>query len=167
MLGVVVGERASIVAKTVRGVIVDLDRPMRREPKRPLDALAIIGLTSTTIAFAAAVWMGRPATAPVASLPAIDSEPSISSASVARGVLLTPLVLTPRPDVELAFMPDRLANEAAPSTLRSVVVIRGSPGVASVEGPAVISWTENGIAYWMASPTRSIDDLIDIANQLR
>lgn len=64
-------------------------------------------------------------------------------------------------------MPDRLANEAAPRTLRGVVVIRGTPGAASVEGPAVISWTENGIAYWLASPTRSTAELIQIADDLK
>jgi hypothetical protein len=151
----------------VRGVIVDLDRPMRRTPALPLDRLAIIALTSASLAFALAVWTGRPATAPLADAATTRWDQSISSASVPRGVVLKPLVLAPRPDVELAFMPDRLANEAAPWTLRDVVAIRGAPGVASVEGPAMISWTENGIAYWMVSLTRSIDDLIDIANQLR
>ena len=117
------------------------------------------------VAFAVAVMAGRPA-----GVVAPNSEAAIPIAggAVPRGQVLTPLQL-PRSyvNVDLAAMPDRLANEAAPWTLRSVVVIRGAPGVASVEGPAVISWTENGIAYWLASPTRTTTELIQIANDLR
>ena len=58
-------------------------------------------------------------------------------------------------NVDLAAMPDRLANEAAPSSLRAVITVRGVPGVASADGPAVIVWTEQGIAYRLASPTRT------------
>jgi hypothetical protein len=91
-----------------------------------------------------------------------------SAAAVPRGIVLAPLQLPQRyVNVELAAMPDRLANEAASWTLRSVVVIRGTPGVASVEGPAVILWTENGIAYWLTSSTRSTAELIQIAGELR
>ena len=79
-----------------------------------------------------------------------------------------PLVLPQRlGDVDLAAMPDRLANEAAPSSWRRVVTVRGVPGVAAVEGPAVVAWTEHGIAYWLASPTRSTEELIAIADELR
>jgi hypothetical protein len=147
--------------------IVDLDRDRTRHRQRRRDRGTIAALAAASAAFALAVWTGRPATVPAAQPATSEQEQPIAPASVPRGQLLRPLVLVPRPDVELAFMPDRLANEAAPWTLRGVVVIRGAPGVASVEGPAVISWTENGIAYWMASPTRSIGDLIDIANQLK
>jgi hypothetical protein len=79
-----------------------------------------------------------------------------------------PLVLPQRlTDVDLSAMPDRLANEAAPASWRRVVTVRGVPGVASVEGPAVVAWTEKGIAYWLASPTRSTEELITIADELR
>jgi hypothetical protein len=64
-------------------------------------------------------------------------------------------------------MPDRLANEAAPAAWQRVITVRGTAGVASVSGPAVIAWTEAGIAYWLTSPTRSTDELIQIANDLR
>jgi hypothetical protein len=156
----------------VRGVIVDLDRSMPRVPA-PADrptlsrpAISSVLLLLGCVVFAGVVIVGRPAAvvAPNAAQPDL----SLSGAAVPRGVVLRPLQL-PRTyvNVDLAAMPDRLANEAAPWTLRSVVVIRGVPGVASVEGPAVISWTENGIAYWLASPTRSTTELIQIANDLK
>ena len=117
------------------------------------------------VVFAVVVLIGRPASV-IAPTQAPDL--SITGTAVPRGAILKPLQL-PRAylNVDLAAMPDRLANEAAPWTLRSVVVIRGTPGVASVEGPAVISWTENGIAYWLASPTRSTTELIRIADDLK
>jgi hypothetical protein len=87
---------------------------------------------------------------------------------VPRGNVLHPLQLPQRiVGVDLAAMPDRLANEAAPSSWRRVVTVRGIPGVASVEGPAVVAWTERGIAYWLQSPTRSTEELIAIADELR
>jgi hypothetical protein len=158
----------------VRGVIVDLDRSSPREPG-PADwaalphlALWSCALVLGCIVFTLAVWTTRPPTAPAAQPAAsVEADTTGSTAPVPRGVQLRPLLLPTRSDVDLAFMPDRLANEAPSWTLRSVVVIRGAPGVASVEGPAVIAWTENGIAYWMTSPTRTTSDLIDIANQLK
>jgi hypothetical protein len=70
-------------------------------------------------------------------------------------------------DVDLAWLPDRLANEAASWTLRDVVVIRGKLGIASVEGMATITWTEDGMAYWLMSPSLSVDELIKLADELR
>jgi hypothetical protein len=70
-------------------------------------------------------------------------------------------------DVDLAVLPDRLANEAASWTLRDVVVIRGKLGIASVEGMATITWTEGGMAYWLMSPSLSVDELIKLADELR
>lgn len=151
-------------------MIVDLDRSMPRDPglaDRPTiwrAALSSAALVLGCVAFALAVWIGRPVGVPAATTPEVDT----ASLAVPRGVVLAPLQLPGTyVNVDLSAMPDRLANEAAPWTLRSVVVIRGAPGVASVEGPAVISWTENGIAYWLASPTRSTSELIQIANDLR
>ena len=63
-------------------------------------------------------------------------------------------------------MPERLTNEAAPSSLRSVINVRGLPGVASVDAPSVISWSESGVVYWLISPSRSTSDLIRIADEL-
>ena len=154
----------------MRGVIVELDRSVARERKRPLDPLAIPVLTLGCVAFALAVWIARPAVvAPVSGVTTpLAGLTQTSSANVPRGVLMHPLVLRQGIDsVDLAAMPDRLANEAPPASWRRVVLVRGLPGVASVEGPAVIAWTENGIAYSLASPTRSTEDLIQIASDLR
>jgi hypothetical protein len=144
--------------------IVDLDPDPSRRRERHRDRGAIALLFGMTTAFAIAVWLGRPAATPLAQ----SGGDGPTLATVPRGVVLSPLKL-PRSyvNVDLSAMPDRLANEAAPWTLRSVVVIRGTPGVASVEGPAVISWTENGIAYSLASSTRTTVELIQIANDLR
>jgi hypothetical protein len=157
----------------VRGVIVDLDRSSPRAPG-PADwaalpplALWSFALVLGCVVFTLAVWTTRPPTTPAAQSASVEPDTISSTATVPRGVLLRPLLLPTLSDVELAFMPDRLANEAASWTLRSVVVIRGTRGVASVEGPAVIAWTENGIAYWMTSHTRTTSDLIDVANQLK
>jgi len=152
-------------------VIVDLDRSVPGDPglaDRPTLSPAAISsalLLLGCLAFAAAVLVGRPAGVAASSG---GQDVPLAGVAVPRGTVLAPLQL-PRAytNVDLAAMPDRLANEAAPSTLRSVVVIRGTPGVASVEGPAVISWTEKGIAYWLASPTRTTAELIRIADDLR
>jgi len=69
--------------------------------------------------------------------------------------------------VDMFEVPDRLTNENLIWTLRNVVHIRGGTGLASVEGPAVITWTENGFQYWMISPTRSTDELVELANGLK
>ena len=96
------------------------------------------------------------------------ADTTVSSVAVPRGAVLHPLRLPQGYiNVDLGAMPDRLANEAAPWSLRGVITVRGRPGIGSVEGPAVITWTENGIAYWLASPTGTTDDLIQIANELR
>jgi hypothetical protein len=155
----------------MRGVIVDLDRSAAREPglaDRPTlsrPAISSAFLLLGCVAFAVVVLIGRPVEVSV-----LNNGPRLPTAGefVPRGAVLKPLQLPGAyANVDLAAMPDRLANEAAPWTLRSVVVIRGTPGVASVEGPAVISWTENGIAYSLASPTRSTTELIQIANDLK
>ena len=154
----------------VRGVIVDLDRSMPRDPGLAGPVLSRAAISSVLllmgcVAFAVIVLIGRPAAVVV---PSQGTDLAIAGAVVPRGAVLKPLQLPGTyANVDLAAMPDRLANEAAPWTLRSVVVIRGTPGVASVEGPAMISWTENGIAYSMASSTRSTIELIQIANDLR
>ncbi len=118
--------------------------------------------------FTLAVWIAPPAvTTPPGSAQAVELA-QVSSVYVPRGAVMHPLALPQRiADVDLAAMPDRLANEAAPSSWRRVVTVRGIPGVASVEGPAVVAWTERGIAYWLQSPTRSTEELIAIADELR
>ena len=149
----------------MRGAIVDLDRRSAPTQRRSADRLAIAALIVGCLAFGLVVSIARPAVTPAA-VPARD--PMIPTGPVQRGVILHPLVLPPTiANVDLAAMPDRLANEAAPSSWRRVITVRGIPGVASVDGPAVVAWTENGIAYWLQSPTRSTEELIVIADELR
>jgi len=82
--------------------------------------------------------------------------------------VLHPLELPPgHATVDLAALPERLANEQIPASLRRVVTVRGSEGVASVEGPAQLMWTEGGIVYWLRSSDASTADLIRIADELR
>ncbi len=134
------------------------------------DKLLIGALLLASGAFAFAVWTTRPAAIPVSKdlTPVVPASQNASSAVVPRGVVLKPLTLPPGvTGVDLGAMPDRLANEAAPAAWQRVVTVRGIPGVASVCGPAVVAWTEAGIAYWLASPTRSTDELLKIADDLR
>lgn len=149
--------------------IVDLDRTAKdQRPGR--DRGALLALAAATSIFALAVWSGK-MTVPSAqsqSMATVAADTLASSTGVPRGMVLRPLALPESiDDIELAFMPDRLANEAAPWTLRAVVTVRGLAGVASVEGPAVISWTESGIAYQLASATRTTGELVAIADGLR
>jgi hypothetical protein len=151
----------------VAGVIVDLDRGAPRERSGSGDLFALGGLFFGCLAFAFLVLLMRPSTILV-SAPAVFGTARSADLPVPRGVVLQPLLLPARfGNVDLAAMPDRLANEAAPSSLRAVITVRGVPGVASADGPAVIAWTENGIAYRLASPTRTTDELIAIADQLQ
>ncbi len=137
---------------------------MRTAVDRALVGALLVGC----LAFATTVWMTRPAAAPAPSAGRVTDVGAISGLAVPRGVVMHPLALPARiADVDLSAMPDRLANEAAPSSWRRVVTVRGVPGVAAVEGPAVVAWTENGIAYWLVSPTRSTEELIQIADELR
>lgn len=155
----------------MHGVIVDLDRSRAVVRTRPADRLAICALILGCVVFGLVVWTARPTarpSAPAEAAVATGASAPTFAAAVPRGVVLRPLLLPSRyANVDLAAMPDRLANEAPLWTLRSVVIIRGTPGVASVEGPAVILWTENGIAYSLQSPTRTTVELIRIANDLR
>jgi len=138
---------------------------MRTAVDRALAAALLLACA----AFAAGVWISRPvaANAPNSVAPAAVIGLS-ASLVVPRGVVMHPLALPARlDDVDLSAMPDRLANEAAPASWRRVITVRGVPGVASVEGPAVVAWTEKDVAYWLTSPTRSTEELIRIADELR
>jgi len=70
-------------------------------------------------------------------------------------------------DVELSAFPDWLANEALPASFRAVVAIRGTTGIASVDGLTVVNWTEHGISYRLESVNRSIPELVVLADALR
>ena len=95
----------------------------------------------------------------------VSSLPNVAAPGqpVARTLTLPPWAN----GVDLFELPDRLTNENLLWTLRNVVHIRGSTGLASIEGPAMITWTENGFQYWMVSPTRTTTELVEIANGLR
>ena len=157
--------------------IIELDQGISRRTPPKHDRGAFAALVVACSAFALAVWIARPAAMPATRPDAMPVAPpvastvadtTVSSVTVPRGAVLHPLRLPQSYiNVDLGAMPDRLANEAAPWTLRGVITVRGMPGVASIEGPSVITWTENGIAYWLASPTGTTDDLIQIANELR
>jgi len=133
------------------------------------DRLLIAALLLASGAFAVAVWLGQPAVALPARTTRVDTTTTSAAAlNVPRGAVLHPLALPQKLDgVDLGAMPDRLANEAAPAAWQRVITVRGIAGVASVAGPSVIAWTEGGIAYWLTSPTRTTDELIQIANELR
>jgi hypothetical protein len=150
----------------MRTAIVDLDREPGRPTRSTHDRGVIAVLAAASAAFAVAVWLTSPAAPPAA--PVTFPDVNVSSATVPRGAILHPLVLPPdAKNVDLGVLPERLANEAAPYEWRRVITVRGQPGVASVEGPAVISWSERGIVYWISSPTRSTDELIKIADEMR
>ena len=70
-------------------------------------------------------------------------------------------------DVELSAFPDWLANEPPPASLRAVVAIRGTMGIASVEGLTVVNWTEHGVSYRLESLARSVPELVVLADSLR
>lgn len=148
--------------------VVDLDRDHGPQRKGQHDRGLAAVLVVAGVAFVSAVWMGRPTAVPLAqpSRAAADADPSIMFVPRANGVRVLQLPAAYL-GADLGAMPDRLANEAAPWTMRAVVTIRGVPGVASIEGPAMIAWTENGIAYVLASPTRTTAELIAIADTLQ
>jgi hypothetical protein len=141
-------------------VIVELERGP--SPGRRHDAPLIAALLIAASAFAVAVW-----TVPALTTSAPAPVAAVDTSAVQRSVVLHALQLPAgAADVDLEWMPERLTNEASPSSLRDVITVRGMPGVASVEAPAVISWSEAGVVYWLISPTRSTSELIKIADLL-
>jgi hypothetical protein len=70
-------------------------------------------------------------------------------------------------DVQLSAFPDWLANEPPPASLRAVVAIRGTMGIASVEGLTVVNWTEHGVSYRLESASHSVPELVVLADSLR
>lgn len=163
--------------------IVDLDKGTSRQPQRG-DRALIVGLGGAILVFAAAIWLSAPhprttsTTFPQSSAAAASSAISRSSivpvAATPPSAIPTvypparPLALPANMDnVDLFLVPERITNENLIWTLRSVVRIRGGVGIASVEGPSIVTWTEKGFQYWMISPTRTTDELIKIADDLR
>jgi hypothetical protein len=143
-----------------------------------------LGLGGAILVFAAAIWLSAPhratrsTTVPQSSAAVAASAISRSSIVFAPATppsailpinpLVRPLALPANLDsVDLFLIPERITNENLIWTLRSIVRIRGSVGIASVEAPSIITWTEKGFQYWMISSTRTTDELIKIADDLR
>lgn len=164
--------------------IVDLDRtpaPARRAG----DGAAIAALGGAIALFASALWLSAPHPAAIAtvSTPQPSNEAVVTTTICSRtGAVCTPpqvlvasFIPPARPlalpagqmdGVDLFLLPERITNENLIWTMRSVVAIRGGQGLASVEGPAIVTWTEKGFQYWMVSSTRTTDELIKIADDL-
>ena len=162
--------------------IVDLDKGTSPQPQRR-DAVLIAGLGGAILAFAAATWLSAPHPT-TASIVARQSPAAVAISAISRSSIvplpaqpnaLPTVYPSPRPlalpanidSVDLFLVPERITNENLIWTLRSIVRIRGGVGIASVEGPSIVTWTEKGFQYWMVSPTRTTDELIKIADDLR
>lgn len=70
-------------------------------------------------------------------------------------------------DVELAWLPDRLVNESPRASLQVSVRVRGTLGIASIDAPWMVVWTERGVSYQLSSSERGPDDLVRVAAALR
>jgi hypothetical protein len=135
------------------GAIVDLEGepmpPTGRERRR-----AVIVAFALCLAIGAAT-VGR-------------DKPAMLAAFEPARTLSLPAGLT---DVELVTFPDRLANEPPPPFPYVSVRVRGTEGLAVVtRGLGLVPtlyWTEGGIAYWLTSSGRDVDELITIAESLR
>jgi hypothetical protein len=144
-------------------VLIDLDRKERRAAVWQRIVLILIG---TALAAAALLAQQRsrepgPAPAPTASArptgALLAPRPQLSSLALPSSVT----------DVQLSAFPDWLANEPPAASLRAVVAIRGTMGIASVEGLTVVNWTEHGVSYRLESMERSVADLVVLADSLR
>ena len=144
-------------------VLIDLDRQERRAAVWQRIVLILIG---TAIAGAALLSQQRgnqqaptpsPTATPKATGALLAPRPQLSALSLPASVT----------DVELFAFPDWLANEPPPASLRAVVAIRGTMGIASVEGLTVVNWTEHGVSYRLESLERTVADLVVLADSLR
>jgi hypothetical protein len=124
--------------------------------------LIIVGTALAAAALVAQQQQGsQPTPAPVAT-------PKPTGALLAPRPQLSSLALPPGvTDVELSAFPDWLANEPPPASLRAVVAIRGTMGIASVEGLTVVNWTEHGLSYRLESANRGVPELVVLADSLR
>jgi hypothetical protein len=82
------------------------------------------------------------------------------------------LALPPRiNDAQLFTMPDRLANEPLSNLEFVALPVRGTQGLgARVGNPGgvwLVTWTEDGTAYWLSSERRELRDLVNLADSLR
>ena len=122
-------------------------------------------LIATALAAAALVAQQRSGSQPT---PAPTATPTPTGALLTPRPQLSALVLPPGvTDVQLSAFPDWLANEPPSAALRAVVAIRGTMGIASVEGLTVVNWTEHGISYRLESLSRTVPELVVLADSLR
>ena len=143
-------------------VLIDLDRKERGAAL--WQRLVLIGI-GTALAAAALIAQQRGGE---------ERAPAPTVTPIPTGALIAPrtqpaaLALpTGLVDVELSAFPDWLANEPPAASLRAVVAIRGTMGIASVEGLTVVNWTERGVSYRLESPSRSVPELVVLADSLR
>ena len=145
-------------------VLIDLDHKERhRAALWQRVALILIGTALAGAALLAQQRGSEPTPAP-----APTATPKPTGALVAPRPQLSALALPSSvTDVQLSAFPDWLANEPPPASLRAVVAIRGTMGIASVEGLTVVNWTEHGVSYRLESQARSVADLVVLADSLR
>ncbi|HKY52350.1 MAG TPA: hypothetical protein VJP45_13920 [Candidatus Limnocylindria bacterium] len=152
-------------------VLIELDAPDTRHTWR----LAGVGLLTASVVAAASAFAGASGPAVTSSTqatsaaatappPAWAARGSSSSAALPSRVLALP---PDTADVELTAFPDWLANEPPPMRMRVSIAVRGTRGLASVDGPPTINWTEDGISYHLTSARRSVPELVGIAARLR
>lgn len=142
-------------------VLIDLDRKERGAALWQRIALIGIGTALAAAALLAQRTGSEPAPAPTA-------RPAATGALLGPRPLLSTLALPGDvTDVALSAFPDWLANEPPAASLRAVVAVRGTMGIASVEGLTVVNWTERGISYRLESAGRSVPELVVLADSLR
>jgi hypothetical protein len=143
-------------------VLIDLDK--RERGTRLWQRIVLIGIATALVA-AALLAQQRGGIEPE---PAPTATPTPTGAYLYPRTQLASLVLPAGlTDVDLSAFPDWLANEPPAASLRAVVAIRGTMGIASVEGLTVVNWTEAGISYRLESIGRSVADLVVLADSLR
>jgi hypothetical protein len=143
-------------------VLIDLDRKERGAAL--WQRIVLIGI-ATALAAAALIAQQRGGDQPV---PAPTATPMPTGALLVPRTYLAALALpSGLTDVELSAFPDWLANEPPAASLRAVVSIRGTRGIASVEGLTVVNWTEHGISYRLESLHHTVAELVVLADTLR
>jgi hypothetical protein len=144
-------------------VLIDLDRKERRATLWQRIVLIVIG---TALAAAALLATQQRNGGELA--PAPTTTPTPTGALLQPQAPFATLALPPGvTDVELSAFPDWLANEALPVSFRAVVEVRGTTGIASVEGLTVVNWTEHGVSYRLESIARTVSELVVLADALR
>jgi hypothetical protein len=144
-------------------VLIDLDKK-ERGGTRLWQRIVLIGI-ATALAAAALLAQQRGGSEPE---PAPTATPTPTGAYLYPRTQLASLALPAGlTDVDLSAFPDWLANEPPAASLRAVVAIRGTMGIASVEGLTVVNWTEHGISYRLESLQRTVADLVSLADSLR